>query len=349
MTVAAAFAVTVSAQQPEWKNLDVFSVNAETERTELIFWSDAKDAMTGSFTESENYLDLDGTWKFLYFDTQQTMPDGLEKASAGLAASWNDIHVPGNWEMQGFGIPIYVNTDFEFATVNPQPPFIPDENPCGVYFRTFEVPQGWDGRQVYLNLAGAKSGVYVYVNGGRVGYNEDSKDLARFNITPYLKNGENTLVLKIYRFTTGSYLECMDFFRISGIERDVYLSSEKYDCDFDVNVVSSLDEACRDGLFRLEVTSDRGSEVSYKLFDNGGKIVLEDSAVVTDGKAVMSGVVPGARQWSAETPELYALLLEVDGEYARMNVGFRRLEIVGNKFLVNGKPVKFKEIGRAHV
>ncbi len=344
MTVAAVFAVTVSAQQPEWKNLDVFSVNAETERTELIFWSDAKDAMTGRFTESENYMDLGGTWKFQYYDTQQTMPDSLEKASAGLAASWDDIRVPGNWEMQGFGIPIYVNTDFEFATVNPQPPFIPDENPCGVYFRTFEVPQGWSGRQVYLNLAGAKSGVYVYVNGERAGYNEDSKDLARFNITPWLKDGENALVFKIYRFTTGSYLECMDFFRISGIERDVYLSSEKYDCDFDVNVVSSLDEACRDGLFRLEVTSDRGSEVSYRLFDNGGKIVLEDSAVVTDGKAVMSGVVPGARQWSAETPELYALLLNVDGEYARMNVGFRRLEIVGNKFLVNGKPVKFKGV-----
>ncbi|MDE5732230.1 MAG: beta-galactosidase, partial [Bacteroidales bacterium] len=175
MTVAAAFAVTVSAQQPEWKNLDVFSANAETERTELIFWSDAKDAMTGGFTSSENYMDLGGTWKFLYYDTQQTMPDGLEKVSARTAASWNDISVPGNWEMQGYGTPIYVNTDFEFATVNPQPPFVPDENPCGVYFRTFEVPQWWAGRQVYLNLAGAKSGVYVYVNGEKVGYNEDSK------------------------------------------------------------------------------------------------------------------------------------------------------------------------------
>lgn len=341
---AAVSSSTVMAGVPYWKDMDVFSVNAGTERTELVFWSDADDAMNCGFKESGNYFDLDGIWKFLYYDTQQTMPDGLERTSAKVAASWNDIQVPGNWEMQGYGTPIYVNTDFEFATVDPRPPFIPDENPCGVYFRTFKVPDGWSGRQVYLNLAGAKSGVYVYVNGHEAGYNEDSKDLARFNITPYLREGENTLVLKIYRFSTGSYLECMDFFRISGIERDVYLSSEKNDTDLDINVVSTLDEACRNGLFRLEVTSKGNPEVSYSLFGKDGKVVLEGAAAVTDGKAVMSGTVPDVRQWTAETPELYAMLLCVDGEYTRVNVGFRRLEVVGNRFLVNGKPVKFKGV-----
>ena len=192
-----AAAATVSAQEvPHWKNLDVYSVNAETERTELIFHSNWEDALSKDFEQSENYMSLNGTWKFRYHETQEEMDPAIGSTTAGQAGDWADIKVPGNWEMQGFGIPVYVNTDFEFMTWNPQPPFIPDANPTGVYFRTFEVPQQWDGRQVYLNLAGAKSGVYVYVNGEEVGYNEDSKDLARFNITKYLREGTNEMVLK---------------------------------------------------------------------------------------------------------------------------------------------------------
>lgn len=336
----------VSAEVPHWKNLDVFSVNAETERTELIFWSDWKEALTGDFEKSDNYLDLNGTWKFKYHDSQADMDPLIGSTTAEQAQSWVDIKVPGNWEVQGFGIPVYVNTDFEFMTWNPKPPFIPEENPTGVYFRTFEVPEAWAGRQVYLNLAGAKSGVYVYVNGTEVGYNEDSKDLARFNITPYLKEGANDLVLKMYRYSTGSYLECMDFFRISGIERNVYLSSEKYNTKFDINVVSTLDEACEDGLFRLELSAlpTRDLDVSYQLLDEDGEVVLKDCRLVTGGNAVMEGVVEDVRKWSAETPELYTLLLCVEGEYTRFNVGFRRLEVKGDIFYVNGQPVKFKGV-----
>ena len=345
MTLLAA-AVTVSAQQPNWKNLEVYSVNAETERTELIFHPTWEDALSKDFEQSVNYVDLNGTWKFKYHDSQADMDPAIGAATADQAAAWNDIKVPGNWEMQGFGIPIYVNTDFEFMTWNPKPPFIPEENPTGVYFRTFNVPKGWAGRQVYLNLAGAKSGVYVYVNGQEVGYNEDSKDLARFNITKYLREGDNDLVLKMYRFSTGSYLECMDFFRISGIERDVYLSSEKYNTKFDINVVSTLDEACKDGIFRLELSAlpIRDLDVSYQLLDKDGEAVLKDCRLVNGGKAVMEGVVEDVRQWSAEQPELYTLLLCVEGEYTRFNVGFRRFEIRGDLFLVNGKPVKFKGV-----
>lgn len=345
MTLLAA-AVTVSAQQPNWKNLEVYSVNAETERTELIFHPTWEDALSKDFEQSVNYVDLNGTWKFKYHDSQADMDPAIGAATADQAAAWDDIKVPGNWEMQGFGIPIYVNTDFEFMTWNPKPPFIPEENPTGVYFRTFNVPKGWAGRQVYLNLAGAKSGVYVYVNGQEVGYNEDSKDLARFNITKYLREGDNDLVLKMYRFSTGSYLECMDFFRISGIERDVYLSSEKYNTKFDINVVSTLDEACKDGIFRLELSAlpTRDLDVSYQLLDKDGEAVLKDCRLVNGGKAVMEGVVEDVRQWSAEQPELYTLLLCVEGEYTRFNVGFRRFEIRGDLFLVNGKPVKFKGV-----
>ena len=160
------------AQVPEWKDRDVFSVNAETERTELIF--------------NDSYQSLNGIWDFKYADTEAQLPQ-----------QWSQIKVPGNWEMQGYGIPVYVNTDFEFATWNPQPPFVPEENPVGIYRRTFDLPQDWAGRQIYLNLAGAKSGVYVQVNGNKVGYNEDSKDLVRFNITKYLTDGSNEVLIKI--------------------------------------------------------------------------------------------------------------------------------------------------------
>ena len=344
--LAAVIASAAESQVPNWKNLDVYSVNARTQRTELIFWSSWEDALSKDFEQSSFYKDLNGTWKFRYHDTQEDMDPAIGQTTAGQADAWDDIKVPGNWEMQGFGIPVYVNTDFEFMTWNPKPPFIPDENPAGVYFRTFDVPKEWDGRQVYLNLAGAKSGVYVYVNGHEVGYNEDSKDLARFNITKYLREGSNDLVLKIYRYSTGSYLECMDFFRISGIERDVYLSSEKYNTEFDINVVSTLDENLEDGIFRLELSAlpTRDLDVSYQLLDKDGEAVLADCRLVTGGKAMMEGVVPDVRKWTAETPELYKLLLCVEGEYTTFNVGFRHFEIDGDLFLVNGQPVKFKGV-----
>ena len=323
------------AQVPYWKNLDVYSVNAETERTELIFWDNEQEALAEDFQQSGSYMSLNGTWNFKYADTEGLIPQ-----------QWSEIKVPGNWEVQGFGIPVYVNTDFEFATWKPQPPCLPEDNPVGVYSRTFEVPQAWDGRQVYLNLAGAKSGVYVYVNGNEVGYNEDSKNLVRFNVTDYLRPGANDLMIKIFRYSTGSYLECMDFFRISGLERDVYLSTEKRNTGFDFNLISSLDESCTDGVFRLECTADPGMKipVSYKLLDKSGAEVLSGGSTMTNGYLEMEGIVKNARRWSAEQPELYTLLLDVDGEYTRFNVGFRRFEIKDGLFLVNGAPVKFKGV-----
>ena len=333
LSAALTVSAGLSAQTPKWKDLNVYSVNAETERTEIIFWNNESDALEKDFEKSGSYISLNGIWDFTYQDSE-----------ADTDAIASQIKVPGNWEVQGFGIPIYVNTDFEFATWNPRPPHIPDETPLGTYTRRFEIPQEWEGRQVYLNLAGAKGGVYAFVNGAEVGYNEDSKNPARFNITDYLKDGENELVLKIYRYSTGSYLECMDFFRISGLERDVYLSSEKKDYGFDFNVISTLDESSRDGLFRLECTADLDIPVSYRLIDSNGDTVLEGSSNLTDGSAKMSGTVKDVLKWTAETPDLYTLLLCVDGEYTRFNVGFRRFEIKDGIFLVNGQPVKFKGV-----
>ena len=330
-------AVPAEDASPLWKDVNATSVHAETRRTETVFWPDRAGALADAFEESPFYLSLNGTWDFFYADSQAALPERIS------AQEWATIKVPGNWEVQGFGTPIYVNQPYEFCPRNPQPPTLPEDTPVGIYRRKFRIPEAWEGREVYLNLAGAKSGVYVYVNGRFASYSEDSKDLARTDITPFLKAGENELMLKIYRYSTGSYLECMDFWRISGIERDVYLSTEKSPLGFDFDVVSTLDEDCRDGQFTLTVRTARAAELSWSLLDRDGTEVLSGNGLA-DGECVFSETLPGVRKWTAETPELYRLLLCVDGEYTRFNVGFRRFEIDGNRFLVNGQPVKFKGV-----
>lgn len=349
--------LSASAQLPYWKDLCVTTVNGDAQRTELIFYPTEDSAAMQAFEKSPYYRSLNGQWKFRYFDSQKQIPDRIEHTSASDAASWSDIKVPGNWEMQGFGTAIYVNQKYEFATKNPNPPSLPEDTPAGVYFRTFDVPESWDGREIFLNICGAKSGVYVYVNGNETGYACDSKDLVRYNITPYLRPGQNDLVIKITRWSAGSYLECMDFWRISGIERDVYLSSEKESTGFDFEVVSTLDDSLTDGIFALRILTgaDTPVDFSYCLEDKSGKTVSEGKGTVSEYKE-FTDTIPQVRKWSAEHPELYRLIMCVNGEYTRFNVGFRKFEIKdwteGNTvkgrqwktFLVNGQPVKFKGV-----
>ena len=176
--------VTSNPPEPLWRNVDIASWNIEPHRTEMIFFADRDRALSAGFEQSENYLSLNGTWKFRYFDSQEDMPEDISDRAPSEASGWDDIKVPGNWERQGFGTAIYCNHQFEFATYKPQPPALPDDTPAGVYYRKFEVPQSWDGRAVYLNVCGAKSGVYVYVNGKFTGYYENAKDLARHHLRP---------------------------------------------------------------------------------------------------------------------------------------------------------------------
>ena len=349
-------ATAASAQTPCWQDPAVFNVNGESRRTEIIFHPTRSEALTLPFERSANYRSLDGEWRFRYFDTPEQLPAGIAATTASEAAAWGTIRVPGNWEVQGHGTPIYVNTVYEFAPVDPQPPQLPAATPVGVYFRTFRVPDAWRGRTVYLNFGGAKSGAYVYVNGREAGYFEDSKNAVRYDITPLLREGDNDLVVKIYRWSTGSWLECQDFWRMSGIERSVYLSSERRPTGFDFEVVSTLDEGLRDGLFELRLAADSACRIdcAYELLDADGRAVLSGDGTLS-GACRFTGRVPDVRPWSAEHPALYTLLLCVDGEYARFNVGFRRFEITDAErpdsadrpcrvLLVNGQPVKFKGV-----
>ena len=339
---------------PYWQDMNVTSVNAETQRTEAVWFADRNDALTKGFRESENYVNLNGTWDFKYFDDYHEMERFLDSASGSARndRTWDKITVPGNWEVQGHGVAIYTNIPYDFCPRDPQPPVLPEVFPAAIYHRTFTVPEGWNGRTVFLNLAGIKSGAYVYVNGKEIGYSEDSKSLARFDITSALKAGDNDLTLKVYRYSTGSWLECQDFWRISGIERDVYLSSEKTPARFDFSVISTLDPTLTKGVFTLKMRSQKPVEVFYELLDKDGECVA-DAVFEFSGELVsVTDTIPQVRKWTAETPELYTLLLRVSGEYTRFHVGFRRIEIATVKdgdrdvkaLLVNGQPVKFKGV-----
>lgn len=343
----------------------VISVGKMPPRTTFMTYGDAADAVPGDYSRSEYHELLNGTWKFLYFDDFRDIPADVATADA---SAWNEIAVPGNWEFQGHGLAMYVNQPYEFNTSRPIPPILPEAIPAGVYRREFTVPEGWAGRDVYLHLAGAKSGVYVYLNGREVGYSEDAKDPAEFLLNPCLKPGANSLTLKISRWSTGSWLECQDFWRVSGIERDVFLWSQAPVAIADFRVRSTLDDTYTDGLFRLEADvrnggpTSTGVTVSYVLTDPAGARILDGSvsSTVAAGEnitAEFDDEIAGVLKWTAETPNLYKLTMKVEAagqkaEYVPFNVGFRRIEIKeseyergGKKlrlFYVNGQPIKLK-------
>ncbi len=361
-------AVAQTQSLPYWQDIQTVSVNKELPRTEFMVFDNAKDALNQKFEQSKYYESLNGTWKFYFVEGYKQLPQNIEQPSYPLA-DWKDIKVPGNWEVQEFGTAIYTNHGYEFKPRNPNPPSLPEMNPVGVYRRDINIPQDWIQRDIFLNIGGAKSGVYVYINGKEVGYNEDSKNLAEFKINKYVKVGKNTLVLKIFRWSTGSYLECQDFWRISGIERDVYLWSQPQAHVRDFSILSSLDNQYKDGIFclRTKISNNAASTkniiISYELMDNKGNIVATDKSSQTikaneEKEISFSKIVQNPLKWTAETPNLYKLLIttETDRKITEVipyNVGFRRIEIKeqvladGKKisqFLINGKPVYLKGV-----
>lgn len=299
--------------------------NAETKRHETIFYDTRCQALRRPFEKSPNYTSLNGIWDFNFEGRDTT------------------IRVPGNWERQGHGTALYVNVQYAFCPYNPQPPKVPEDNPVGIYSRKFKAVFGKDER-LYINFAGVSGGAYLFINGTFVGYSEDAKDLVRYDITPFVRKGEESEVkLVVMRWSTASYLEGQDFWSITGIERDVYLSRESagIPADFDWNVVSTLADDLTTGEFTVSLKSGSPFDFEYWLLDGNGKAVSQSGPRHSDGDWSTTTEIPYVRQWSAETPELYTLLLKVGGKYTRASVGFRRLEIIGNLFLVNGKPIKF--------
>ena len=253
------------------------------------------------------------------------------------------IPFPETGEVQGHGVAIYTNHGYEFKPRNPQPPLLPEANPVGVYRRDIEIPANWDNRDIYLHIGGAKSGLYVYLNGKEVGYSEDSKNPAEFLINKYLQPGKNVLTLKIFRWSTGSYLECQDFWRMSGIERDVFLWSQPKASIQDFRVVSTLDDTYTNGIFKLAVDlknhtqETKNLNVGYELLDAKGNLVASEAndiwvSPASPQTASFEYDLKNVAPWSAEHPNLYKLLMTIKEEgkvieVVPFNVGFRRFEM----------------------
>ncbi|MCF8374348.1 MAG: DUF4981 domain-containing protein [Bacteroidales bacterium] len=359
-----AFAVsTLFAQQPDWQNQYIFNINKEKPHVNVVSYSEAKAAYVGEYKNSEFCKSLNGKWKFHYSERVGDRPIDFYKPDFNVSG-WDEISVPGNWEVEGFGIPIYTNTQYPFDK-NPDPPFIKIDNPVGSYRTEFTVPKEWEGKSVLLHFGAVKSAAYLWINGEKVGYTQGSKTPAEFDITKYLKKGNNILALEVYRWSDGSYLECQDFWRISGIERDVFLYAKNEVSISDFFVQSLLTNYYRDGDFKLDVEIQNKQGIAKKskfyvhaqlynakkevVFDQKNKVEFlpGEKLVTTSFKSVFMAV----DQWSAEYPNLYKLVisLEEKGKVLDMvsaSTGFRTSEIIDGQFCINGKWVLIKGVNR---
>jgi beta-galactosidase len=351
------------AQTPaEWENPKVNQINKELARATFMRYANETDARMDDYSKSPWYLSLNGIWKFNWVAQPEARPLDFYKDNFDVS-SWKDMPVPSDWQMQGFDYAHYVNIRYPFPM---NQPYIDHKyNPVGSYKRTFTVPQNWDNMDVFAYFGGVNSAFYLWVNGKFVGYSENSKSPAEFNITGYLRKGENTISLQVYRWCDGSYLEDQDFFRLSGIERDVYLYAANKVRISDFFVRGGLDEQYVNGMFTAEVAlkntltkSSKPYQLITSLYDasSGEKVYTVNQPVnfsaSADISVAMASVVPGIKHWTAETPNLYDVtlqLLDPSGklvEATGCQTGFRTSEIKNGQLLVNGKAIYFKGVNR---
>lgn len=347
----------------DWENPAVVGRNKEPAHCTYIPYSDIQTALKNEPSRSPFYKSLNGLWKFNWVKKPADRPVDFYKVDYDVS-QWHDISVPGNWELQGFGVPIYTDTEYPFPS---DPPRIPhDDNPVGSYKRTFTIPDSWFDNQVFLHLGSVKSAMYVWINGNEVGYSQGSKTPAEFNITRYLRQGDNSLASEVYRFSDGAYLEGQDYWKISGIERDVYLFSTPNVRIQDFFVLPDLDERYRDATLKVSVHIKNHLDkiidnyhLHMDLLDENNRSILgspiEKELKINEQDEVIVSFDPSIKnpkKWTAETPNLYTLVLslldesEETTEVVTSKVGFRKIKIKDGQLLINGIPIYIKGVNR---
>ncbi len=349
----------------DWENPEVIGRNKEPGHCTLVPYADVETALACRREASPFCQSLNGPWKFSLARKPADRPADFYKPDFDVSG-WAEIPVPSNWELHGYDKPIYLNIRYPHPT---NPPYIAHEyNPVGSYRRQFTIPDAWDSRQVFIHFDGVTSAFYLWVNGRMVGYSQGSMTPAEFDITPYLQKGENTVAAEVYRWCDGSYLEDQDFFRISGIYRNVYLFATPQAHIRDFFVRATLDGQYQDGVLMIRpklATYDgsnlRGWTVQAQLYDGDKEPVLSQALKIDASRilnerypqrdnvrfALLEAKVPGVKQWSDETPNLYTLVLTLHNRSGKLveaescRVGFRRVEIRDGQFFVNGRSVKF--------
>ncbi len=355
---------TVAIQQPtftEWHDLQVNEINRLPLHT-MHFAYDPND-FPGTGAEyldkkkSMNYLSLEGTWKFNWVANADERPTDFYKTDLD-DSKWNNIQMPGNWEMLGYGQPEYVNVGFAWrGHFDQQPPAVPTkDNHVGSYRREINIPSNWDGKRVIAHFGSVTSNIYLYVNGKFAGYAEDSKVAAEFDITPFLKKGKNLIAFQTFRWCDGSWCEDQDFWRLSGPARENYLYARSKDHRLlDVRVETDLKNNYKDGYLNITAKVQGNTLAYFGLYDPDGKeVIVTGTDNVRNGVAKYQLRVKNVRKWSAETPNLYTLVVSpiqnggmyLPYEIVQVKVGFRKVEIKNKQFLVNGQPVLLKGANR---
>ncbi|MFH4968324.1 glycoside hydrolase family 2 TIM barrel-domain containing protein [Gaetbulibacter sp. M240] len=345
--------------QNDWENPNIFKVNREEARASFYPYSSIENAFNDNYSEDDYIQTLNGKWKFQY--ATNASKRNLEFQKLGYDVSgWDEIPVPGNWEFYGYGYHHYTNKTYPFDR---NPPYIKDEqNPVASYVTFFNLPDKWKDRDIYIQFGSIKSGFYLWLNGEKVGYSQDSKLPAEFNITKYLKEGENKVAVQVFQFTDGSYLEDQDFWRFSGIQRDVMLYARPKTQIKDFFAKASLNENYQDGHFHLEVevknldNKNNNFTLNCLLLDASGETIKQNQINITQKKGTsqysFNTTILNVKKWSAETPYLYKLALSINDKEGKLleataiNIGFRTSEIKNGQLLVNGKPILIKGVNR---
>ncbi|MEO6732988.1 MAG: glycoside hydrolase family 2 TIM barrel-domain containing protein [Ferruginibacter sp.] len=337
-------------QLNDWENPALVHQNKEKSHATGMIFNNAADVKKDDYSRSPYYQSLNGTWKFIYTDKYADRPVNFYQTVLD-DSKWHDMKVPSNWELKGFGIPIYTNIVYPFPK---NPPFIGENNPVGSYRKQFTIPANWTGKQVLIHFGSITGCAFVYVNGRKVGMTKNSKSPAEFDITPYLVKGKNVLAVQVFRWHDGSYLEGQDFWRISGIERDVFLYALPTVSVWDFFLKSDLDANYTDGLFNAEIelrkfsgNKIKGGTVHVEVQDKAGKPVYSSQQKIIAGNdsaqtLSFSGTVINPSKWSAEFPNLYDCIITWKDNAEKVlgvtgsKIGFRKVEIKNSQLFING-------------
>lgn len=339
------------AQHDEWKNPEINAVNRAPMHTNYFAYSSSEEAAKADKENSSNFMTLNGIWKFNWVKNADARPTDFYRTDYN-DKGWGQMKVPGVWEMNGYGDPIYVNVGYAWRSqYKNNPPYVPIENNhVGSYRKEIIIPTEWSGKEIFAHFGSVTSNMYLWVNGKYVGYSEDSKLEAEFNLTKYLKPGKNLIAFQVFRWCDGTYLEDQDFFRYSGVGRNCYLYSRNKKYIQDIRVTPDLDSNYTNGTLNVALNLNGSGTVELNLTDPAGKSVATAQVNGNGQKSVVMDV-SNPEKWTAETPNLYTLTATLKNgsntlEVIPVKVGFRKIELKGGQILVNGQPVLFKGADR---
>lgn len=347
----------------DWENPEVFSINQLPVHVPLIPYENLENALKDNREKSPYYKSLNGIWKFYWAKNMDEAPENFYKMGFNYN-NWDEIEVPSNWQMKGYGKAIYVSGGNPPGFRMVKPPQVPDTNPIGSYIRIFNIPKEWEKRKVCLHFEGVNSAFYVWVNGERAGYNQGSRTSAEFDITGYLQKGDNSIAIKVFRYSDGTYLEDQDMQRLSGIFRNVYLFSPAKTYISNIILNTDLDDNYKDGNLSVvaEISNQSTKEITYSVsaqlfdmerntqFDSTIYIINQSRKKNNNRKVEFNCKLSNPHKWSAEIPYLYTLVLKLMDEAGKITgifsetVGFREVEIKNSTLLINGVKVKFNGV-----